>query len=123
MFCAALLIAARMHGFNRAVTDVIKEVKVHENTVRKRLLEFGETPTSMLTMEEFMTVDLEEEQDPPAFRHSRKKDREKLQKLAEGDPLLEEELAELENEIEKQLAERQAKARGPWAKYGRGKCH
>lgn len=74
-----------MHGFNRCITDVIKEVKVHENTVRKRLIEFGETPTSQLTLEEFMTVDLEEEQDPPAFRNSRKKDREKLLKMTEGD--------------------------------------
>ena len=79
----ALLIAGRMHGFNRSVTDVIKEVKVHENTVRKRLLEFGETPTSFLTLEEFMTVDLEEEQDPPCFRSSRQRDREKLQKLSD----------------------------------------
>ena len=74
-----------MHGFNRSITDIIKEVKVHENTVRKRLLEFGETPSSSLTLKEFMTVDLEEEQDPPAFRNSRKKDREKMQKLVEGD--------------------------------------
>lgn len=31
---AALLIAARHHGFSRTVADVIKEVKVHENTVK-----------------------------------------------------------------------------------------
>jgi len=113
----ALLIAGRMHGFNRSVTDIIKEVKVHENTVRKRLMEFGETPTSFLTLKEFMTVDLEEEQDPPCFRNSRKKDREKLNKLA--DPQVEQELEELELEIDRQLAERQAKTRGPWAKYAK----
>ena len=72
---AALLIAARIHGFNRTVQDVIKEVKVHENTVRKRMQEFGETASSSLTLEEFMQVDLEEEHDPPAFLKSRKKDR------------------------------------------------
>ena len=35
---------------------------------------------------------------------------------------VEEELEQLEKEIERQLAERQAKARGPWAKYARGEC-
>lgn len=79
---AALLIAARHHGFNRTVLDVIKEVKVHENTVRKRMLEFGETASSNLTLEEFMTVDLEEEHDPPCYLKSRKKDR--AEKVDEG---------------------------------------
>lgn len=46
-----------------------------------RLIEFGDTPSSALTLEEFMTVDLEEEQDPPAFKSARKKDRERLQKV------------------------------------------
>lgn len=39
-----------------------------------RLLEFGETPSSSLSLDEFMTVDLEEEQDPPSFKAARKKD-------------------------------------------------
>ena len=46
-----------------------------------RLLEFGETPSSALTLEEFMTVDLEEEQDPPAFKAAKKKDRERISKV------------------------------------------
>ena len=48
-----------MHNFNRSVSDVIKVVKVHESTLRKRLNEFGETPTSLLTLDEFMNVDLD----------------------------------------------------------------
>lgn len=32
-----------------------------------RLVEFGETPTSELTIEEFMRVDLDQECDPPSF--------------------------------------------------------
>jgi transcription factor IIIB subunit 2 len=47
-----------------------------------RLIEFGETPSSSLTLDEFMTVDLEEEQDPPSFKAARKKDRERLQKVS-----------------------------------------
>ena len=104
---AALLIAARLHAFNRSVYDVIKVifysiknfayidctflqlpityvltccllsnlskqvVKVHESTLRKRLNEFGETPASQLTLDEFTNVDLDamtEEQDPPSFK-------------------------------------------------------
>ncbi|KAK6635628.1 transcription factor TFIIIB subunit brf1 [Polyplax serrata] len=33
---AALLMAARLHEFNRSVSDIIKIVKVHESTLRKR---------------------------------------------------------------------------------------
>lgn len=32
----ALLIAARLHEFNRSTVDIIKIVKVHESTLRKR---------------------------------------------------------------------------------------
>ena len=45
---AALLIASRLHAFHRSVHDVIKVVKVHESTLRKRLNEFGETPVSQV---------------------------------------------------------------------------
>ena len=33
---AALLMAARLHGFNRTVDDIIKIVRVHQSTVKKR---------------------------------------------------------------------------------------
>lgn len=77
----ALLIAARLHDFSRTPADLVRIVKVHESTLRKRMLEFGDTPSSALTLDEFMTVDLEEEQDPPAFRAARKRDKERLQKV------------------------------------------
>lgn len=80
----ALLLAARMHDFNRLPNDIVRIVKIHESTLRKRLLEFGETPSSALTVDEFMAVDLEAEQDPPAFKAARKRDKERLQKLAES---------------------------------------
>lgn len=77
----ALLIAARLHNFSRSPADVVRIVKVHESTLRKRLIEFGDTPSSALTLDEFMTVDLEEEQDPPIFKEARKRDKERLQKV------------------------------------------
>lgn len=59
---AALLLAARMHDFSRKPNDIVRVVKIHESTLRKRLLEFGETPSSSLTIDEFMSIDLEAEQ-------------------------------------------------------------
>lgn len=106
---AALLIAARLHEFSRTVTDIIKIVKVHESTLKKRLIEFGETPSSALTLEEFMTIDLEEEQDPPSFKAARKKDKERLKMLEEEG--VEKDFTELQREIEKLLDERTNKKR------------
>jgi len=120
---AALLIAGRLHEFNRSITDVIKVVKVHESTLRKRLNEFGETPASQLTLEEFMTVDLDamtEEQDPPSFKAARKRDRERLARLEEDDNI-DNELSKLESEIEKALEERRGKQKGPYAKMSRSR--
>ncbi|XP_055376716.1 transcription factor IIIB 90 kDa subunit [Condylostylus longicornis] len=94
---AALLIAARMHDFGRSIGDIVKIVKIHESTLRKRLTEFAETPSSALTLDEFMAVDLEAEQDPPAFKAARKKDRERISKMGEN------ELTELQKEIDAQL--------------------
>lgn len=88
-----------MHDFGRTPVDIIRIVKIHESTLRKRLLEFGDTPSSVLTIDEFMTVDLEAEQDPPAFKAARKKDKELIQKIADN----EQEFSELQREIEAHL--------------------
>lgn len=96
---AALLIAARMHEYSRTPMDIVRIVKIHESTLRKRLIEFGDTPSSLLTLDEFMAVDLEAEQDPPAFKAARKKDRERLQKIADNAA----EFTELQMEIDSQL--------------------
>ncbi|KAI5741407.1 hypothetical protein M8J76_013276 [Diaphorina citri] len=101
---AALLMAARWHEFNRSVINIVKIVNTTESTLKKRLLEFGDTPSSLLTLEEFMNVDLEEEQDPPAYKTIRKKDSERVQKLLEDE---DENLhfAKLRRLIEKKLEE------------------
>lgn len=96
---ASLLLAARMHDFNRTPNDIVRIVKIHESTLRKRLLEFGETPSSALTLDEFMSVDLEAEQDPPAFKAARKKDKERILKLQDADN----EISQLQQEIEKAI--------------------
>ena len=119
---AALLIAARLHAFNRSVYDVIKVVKVHESTLRKRLNEFGETPASQLTLDEFTNVDLDamtEEQDPPSFKAARRRDRERLLQLEEEGTDLELELSELEAKIEDELEKMRAKIGGRYSKYAK----
>ncbi|XP_077299889.1 brf RNA polymerase III subunit [Arctopsyche grandis] len=98
---AALLLASRLHEMNREPADLVRIVKVHESTLRKRLVEFGDTPSGALTLDEFLTVDLEEEQDPPAFIAARKKDKERLKKFNEKDG--EVALTQLQKEIECQL--------------------
>lgn len=69
---AALLVSARMYDFQRSLDDIVKVVKIGKTTLRKRMLEFEDTPSSNLTVDEFNTIDLEEEADPPAYTRSRK---------------------------------------------------
>lgn len=102
---AALLMAARLHNFSRNVGDIVKVVHVHEATLRKRLVEFGETPSSSLSLTEFMTVDLEEEQDPPSYKAARAKDRQRLQELVEDKNSLRQ-FNQLKLEIEKHIFDR-----------------
>lgn len=66
-----------MHGFKRSHKDIIQVVRVCEMTLRKRLVEFEKTPSGDLTAEDFETVDLEDECDPPAFTQA------KLQRVKE----------------------------------------
>eukprot|EP00040_Diaphanoeca_grandis_P023163 m.125597 g.125597 ORF g.125597 m.125597 type:complete len:537 (+) comp29140_c0_seq1:59-1669(+) len=76
---AALLLAARSHGFSRTQKEIVTIVRICDATLRKRLEEFEDTPSSSLTSKEFMTIDLGGECDPPAYKQARKK-----QKLAVG---------------------------------------
>ncbi|KAL9191491.1 hypothetical protein ACHAXT_001197 [Thalassiosira profunda] len=69
---AALLIAARAHGFDRQHHDVTKVLKVCGLTVMSRVKEFGATPSANLTLDEFHEKDdIEAEVDPPIFTQNR----------------------------------------------------
>ena len=68
---AALLIAARAHGFTRAHQDVTKVLRVCGMTVNNRVKDFEATPSAHLTLEQFNTVDLDIEADPPIFTTNR----------------------------------------------------
>ncbi|XP_072218166.1 BRF1 general transcription factor IIIB subunit b [Leuresthes tenuis] len=116
---AALLVAARMHKFRRSVKDVISVVKVCQTTLRKRLTEFEDTPTSQLTIDEFMKVDLEQECDPPSFTAGQQKtkmqqlEQELTRKLDE----VEGEISCYKDEIETELEKSRPKLRGIYAAY------
>ncbi|XP_060781205.1 BRF1 RNA polymerase III transcription initiation factor subunit a [Neoarius graeffei] len=118
---AALLVAARMYDFHRTIKDVIGIVKVCEATLRKRLSEFEDTPTSDLTIDEFMKVDLDQECDPPSFKEGLRKLR--LQKVEEElvkklDDV-EGEICGYQDEIEMELESNRPKSRGLYASYAK----
>ena len=46
---AAIFIAARFHGFKRTRTQIVQTVHCCDETIRKRLEEFKETPAAQLT--------------------------------------------------------------------------
>jgi transcription factor IIIB subunit 2 len=50
---ACLLIAARMHGFQRSQAEIAAVVKIGGVTLKKRLEEFVATPIASLTTEQF----------------------------------------------------------------------
>ncbi|KAI5184941.1 transcription factor IIIB 90 kDa subunit [Nematocida homosporus] len=65
---AAILVASRIHGSPRGVEEVAGVVKVCEATINKRLAELKETATAGLSINEFNTVWLEKEEDPPIIK-------------------------------------------------------
>ena len=68
---AALLIAARAHGFSRHPQDVTRILRVCGLTVATRVKEFEQTPAANMSLEQFNKVDLQTEADPPIFTRNR----------------------------------------------------
>uniref|UniRef100_A0A7N6AKC8 B-related factor 1 n=1 Tax=Anabas testudineus TaxID=64144 RepID=A0A7N6AKC8_ANATE len=118
---AALLVAARMHDFCRTVKEVVGVVKVCESTLRKRLNEFEETPTSQLTIEEFMRVDLDQECDPPCFTAGlkKKKAHQLEMELKKKMDDVEDEIHNYQDEIDAELQSSRPKLRGVYASYAK----
>ncbi|CAM9828438.1 unnamed protein product [Lampetra fluviatilis] len=112
---AALLVASRMHDFRRTVKEVIRVVKVCESTLRKRLTEFEDTPTSQLTIDEFMRIDLEAECDPPSFISGKRKAKVQQVWPPLHPALPGQEISSFQQEIETELESRRPKLRGLYA--------
>jgi transcription factor IIIB subunit 2 len=71
---ASLILAARMNNFRRSIEEVVQVVKIADVTLKKRLEEFGETPTSRLTVTDFRAMWLHDDHDPPSFTENKKKE-------------------------------------------------
>lgn len=63
---AAILISAKIHGFKRSTSQIVKAVHVCDETIRKRLGEFKSTNTAQLTRGELHKQE-EIEKDPYKF--------------------------------------------------------
>ena len=105
---AAILIAARYHGFKRSTQQILQIVRVCNDTIRKRLEEFEKTLVASLTREEFERLDIESsdfaESNPPSFKPFKQNDTKAIENVTvpaiklEGE---EESLSDVdENEIE-----------------------
>jgi transcription factor IIIB subunit 2 len=57
---AAILIAAKIHGFRRTPAQITKAVHVCEETIRKRLDEFKDTKTAQLTRFQLKEIEMEQ---------------------------------------------------------------
>jgi len=98
---AAILIAARIHGFKRTVKQIVNVVNVCDEVIRRRLEEFSNSPMCRMTLNEFESCDIQDDgrgNDPPAFIKNRKKEKEQEKKQKELEQLKEKAL-----EIEKMM--------------------
>jgi transcription factor IIIB subunit 2 len=68
---AALLISARAHGFSKQHQDVTKVLRVCGMTVHQRVKDFENTPSANLTLDQFISIDLETAADPPRYTSNR----------------------------------------------------
>lgn len=75
---AAILISARMNGFQRSTQEITKVVHVCDETIKKRLKEFSKTRIARMTKKEFEEFDISSyypTMDPPAFTRNREKEK------------------------------------------------
>eukprot|EP00727_Mastigamoeba_balamuthi_P005550 m51a1_g1614 hypothetical protein (698) ;mRNA; r:210713-213170 len=118
---AALVISARLHGFDRTPQDIAEVVSMSDSTIKRRILEFSQTPASALTVVQFQALadgadgaPEAEEFDPPAFTRARKaeqklqRQQELLRKIREGEEDAEQVVSRLREEKEEEDSQRRA---------------
>ncbi|KAI2801628.1 transcription factor TFIIIB subunit brf1 [Blomia tropicalis] len=107
---AAVLVSCRINNVRCTIKDIISIAKVCESTIRKRINEFIATPASKLTFKEFMSQEIDQEEDPPSY------------KIGDNieDDTVEQNLDKVERYqeiIEGHLKDSRAKLRGVYAKF------
>jgi len=86
---ACLILAARMNNFRRTITEVVYIVKVTTHTIQKRLEEFKQTPSSALTVEEFLHNEFLESATIPHHSMRRLKSSKRLRSAASAKVMME----------------------------------
>eukprot|EP01126_Amoeba_proteus_P005011 TRINITY_DN11651_c0_g1_i2.p1 TRINITY_DN11651_c0_g1~~TRINITY_DN11651_c0_g1_i2.p1 ORF type:complete len:321 (-),score=46.98 TRINITY_DN11651_c0_g1_i2:133-1095(-) len=83
---AALLMAARVYGFDRTPADIVHIVRIGDHTLMKRIREFLLTPSSSLTIEQLEAdVEVDGETLPPVMYQSQlEEERKRLSDEMEG---------------------------------------
>jgi transcription factor IIIB subunit 2 len=82
---ACIILAARMNNFRRTVREVVYVVKVADTTINSRLYEYKQTPSSVLTVNQFREIGhrLKVTTLPPAiWRREQKEERKEKRKAA-----------------------------------------
>ncbi len=64
---AALLIATRAYGIDVTQDEIAQIFRIANDTIRKRLVEFSNTPAAQLSLQQFHSQDITLEFDPPSF--------------------------------------------------------
>ncbi|KAH4406709.1 hypothetical protein HBI24_022340 [Parastagonospora nodorum] len=80
---ACIILAARMNNFRRTVREVVYVVKVADSTINSRLYEYKQTPSSVLTINQFREFGqrLKVTTQPPAiWRREQKEERKEKRK-------------------------------------------
>ncbi|KAA8917560.1 hypothetical protein TRICI_000253 [Trichomonascus ciferrii] len=72
---SCVLLAARMNNFRRSKAEIVQVAKIAEETVQRRLDEFGSTSAATLTVSDFRSTQIESEADPPSFTRHRERER------------------------------------------------
>ena len=80
---ACLLISGKLHGFKLTIDEVASVVRVCNETIKKRIVEFSLTKVAMMSKEEFDQFENAHYytgSDPPAFTRNREKEEEEKNK-------------------------------------------
>jgi transcription factor IIIB subunit 2 len=83
---ACIILAARMNNFRRTVREVVYVVKVADSTINSRLYEYKQTPSSVLTINQFREFGqrLKVTTQPPAiWRREQKEERKEKRKMTQ----------------------------------------
>ncbi|KAF1921081.1 Brf1-like TBP-binding domain-containing protein [Ampelomyces quisqualis] len=84
---ACIILAARMNNFRRTVREVVYVVKVADSTINSRLYEYKQTPSSVLTINQFREFGerLKVTTQPPAiWRREQKEERKEKRRITES---------------------------------------